>query len=84
SLRVSANKQKLTATAAKEMLIACGGAYIRMTGGNIDIHCPGPVSFKSAGRSFSGPASMDGEKKSFEVPGGCSSSNAKGGGGGRQ
>ena len=65
SLRVSANKQKLTATAAKEMLIACGGAYIRMTGGNIDIHCPGPVSFKSAGRSFSGPASMAVAVKSF-------------------
>ncbi|MDR2014973.1 MAG: DUF2345 domain-containing protein, partial [Azoarcus sp.] len=65
SLRVTACKQKLVAVAGEEMLIACAGAYIRMKGGNIDIHCPGPVSFKSAGHSLDGPASMDVEKKSF-------------------
>jgi len=59
NVRINASKQKLTAAAGEELLLNCAGAYIRLKGGNIDIHCPGNASFKSAGHSFSGPASMD-------------------------
>jgi type VI secretion system secreted protein VgrG len=68
SLRITASKKKLIAAAGEEMLITCGGAYIRMKGGNIDIHCPGPVSFKSAGHSLDGPASMEVPMPSFNSP----------------
>jgi type VI secretion system secreted protein VgrG len=41
------------------MLLSCAGAYIRFQGGNIEIHCPGQLSFKSANQSSPGPASLD-------------------------
>jgi len=40
------------------MLINCAGAYIRLKGGKVDVHCPGNISIKSAGHSFSGPTSL--------------------------
>jgi type VI secretion system secreted protein VgrG len=64
NVRITANKQKLTAAAGEEMLIACAGAYIRLKGGKIDIHCPGNISIKG-NHSFSGPASMNPEHPSF-------------------
>ena len=75
SLRVTANKKKLTVVAGEEMVLACGGAYIRLKGGNIDVHCPGPLSFKSASHSLTGGTSMDVEKKSFGEPKLCSGSS---------
>jgi type VI secretion system secreted protein VgrG len=59
NVRITANKQKFTAAAAEEMLLACAGAYIRLKGGKIDIHCPGKLSIKSAGHNFEGPTSLD-------------------------
>jgi hypothetical protein len=57
-VRIHASKGKLDAVAKEEMLITCGGAYIRLTGGKIDLHCPGPISFKAGNHVSSGPASM--------------------------
>jgi type VI secretion system secreted protein VgrG len=65
NVRIFANKKKLTAVAGEELLLACGGAYIRLKDGNIDIHCPGNLSMKGANISFSGPASMDVPKVQF-------------------
>ncbi|MCL2591039.1 MAG: DUF2345 domain-containing protein, partial [Betaproteobacteria bacterium] len=59
NVRIAANKQKLTAAAREELLLTCAGAYIRLKGGKIDVHCPGNISFKSAGQSFDGPTSLD-------------------------
>jgi type VI secretion system secreted protein VgrG len=56
SLRLYACKEKLTAAAGKELLLTCGGAYIRLAGGNIEIHAPGGISYKGAKHDFSGPA----------------------------
>jgi uncharacterized protein (DUF2345 family) len=67
NVRITANKHKLTAVAGEEMLLACAGAYIRLKGGKIDIHCPGNLSIKSAGHSFDGPASMDVPMRVFPV-----------------
>lgn len=36
-----------------------GGAYIRIKGGNIEIHAPGKVEHKAASHPFAGPAKMD-------------------------
>jgi type VI secretion system secreted protein VgrG len=59
NLRIYACKGKLTAVAKEELLLTCGGAYIRLAGGNIEIHGPGSVSYKGAGHDFSGPASKN-------------------------
>jgi type VI secretion system secreted protein VgrG len=57
-LRIYACKGKLTAVAKEELLLTCGGAYIRLAGGNIEIHGPGSVSYKGATHDMSGPDSM--------------------------
>ncbi|AXE94788.1 type VI secretion system Vgr family protein [Paraburkholderia terricola] len=48
---------KIETAAKDEILLSSGGAYIRMTGGNIEIHAPGRIDIKGAQHSFSGPAS---------------------------
>jgi type VI secretion system secreted protein VgrG len=44
--------------AAKEILLTCGGAYVRIADGNIEVHAPGRVSIKGAKKVFAGPDSM--------------------------
>ena len=44
--------------AGKELLLTAGGGYIKLSGGNIEVHCPGAVSVKGASHNLSGPASM--------------------------
>ncbi len=58
TLRVVSNEDKVEISAKKEITIACGGAYIRLKGGNIEIHAPGKVEQKGAGHLFQGPTSM--------------------------
>ena len=48
---------KIETAAKEEILLSSGGAYIRMTGGNVEIHAPGRIDIKGAQHSFSGPAS---------------------------
>jgi len=64
-------------------VLTSGGGYIRLKGGNIEIHCPGPASFKASNFDLSGPASQEAEKKSFGEPLGSSGPNEPGSGGGR-
>lgn len=46
--------------AKQELLLACGGAYIRLTSdGNIEIHAPKNIDIKGAQHSFAGPAQLD-------------------------
>ncbi|WP_246879400.1 type VI secretion system Vgr family protein [Chromobacterium violaceum] len=45
--------------ADQEILLACDGAYIRLQGGNIEVHAPGTISVKGASHEFSGPARVD-------------------------
>ncbi|WP_414444858.1 type VI secretion system Vgr family protein [Burkholderia sp. 22PA0106] len=40
------------------ILLTSGGGYIRLSGGNIEIHAPGTVDVKGASHTFAGPASM--------------------------
>ncbi|WP_232443937.1 type VI secretion system Vgr family protein [Burkholderia ubonensis] len=50
--------ENVEVAAKQEILLTSGGAYIRLKGGNIEIHAPGKVDFKGAQHAFSGPASM--------------------------
>jgi hypothetical protein len=47
-IKLTACKEKLTATAGQEFLLQSGGGYIRISGGNIETHCPGTFSMKVA------------------------------------
>ncbi|MDK9692283.1 DUF2345 domain-containing protein [Azospira sp.] len=48
----------LFAYAKEHITFACGGAYIKIAGGNIDIHCPATASFKAGDYKIEGPTSL--------------------------
>lgn len=58
-LHITSTQEQIIIAAKKEILLTSGGGYIRIKGGNIDIHCPGVVSTKGAKHDISGPASMN-------------------------
>jgi type VI secretion system secreted protein VgrG len=43
--------------APKHVLLTAQGAYIKMSGGNIEVHAPGMVDFKASMKSWTGPKS---------------------------
>jgi len=56
---VTSCKDSITIAAKTEILLNVGGgSYIRMAGGNIEVHCPGTLSVKGAEHDVAGPASM--------------------------
>jgi type VI secretion system secreted protein VgrG len=42
-----------------ESLLSCGRAYIKLSGGNIELGCPGNILLKAANVNQTGPASLD-------------------------
>jgi type VI secretion system secreted protein VgrG len=67
-LKVTACKESITVVAKDEILVTAGGGYIRLKGGNIEIHCPGAVTVKGANHDMSGPASMNVRLPAFNPP----------------
>ncbi|WP_249604924.1 type VI secretion system Vgr family protein [Chromobacterium sp. IRSSSOUMB001] len=55
---ITSCKDRVTIAAQEEILLTCDGGYIRLAGGNIEVHCPGTVSVKGASHALSGPASV--------------------------
>ncbi|WP_293931807.1 type VI secretion system Vgr family protein, partial [Iodobacter sp.] len=58
-LKVTACKGLISISAKDEILVTAGGGYIRLKGGNIEIHCPGTVTVKGANHNMSGPTSLN-------------------------
>lgn len=58
--------RKLVVTAQDELTLICGGGYIRLKGGNVEIGGPGRLLVKNAGISKAGSANMQSVMKSFE------------------
>ncbi|UTH75668.1 type VI secretion system Vgr family protein [Chromobacterium sp. IIBBL 290-4] len=57
---ITSCKDSITIAAKEEILLNVGGgAYIRLAGGNIEVHCPGTVSVKGSQHNLSGPASLN-------------------------
>ena len=46
----------------KQVLLTAQGAYIKLEGGNIEVHAPGKVEFKASKKEVAGPQSASGEK----------------------
>ena len=59
TLQLVSATEAIQAIAKQEILLTAGGGYIRMSGGNIEIHVPGLVDIKGTQHSFSGPTRMD-------------------------
>jgi type VI secretion system secreted protein VgrG len=58
--------RKLVVTAQDELTLICGGGYIKLKGGNVEIGGPGRLLVKNAGISKAGSANMQSVMKSFE------------------
>ena len=58
TVKLVAATEAVDVAAKQEVLLTSGGAYIRIKGGNIEIHAPGKIDFKGAQHQFSGPTSM--------------------------
>ncbi|MBM2882811.1 type VI secretion system tip protein VgrG [Chromobacterium phragmitis] len=57
---ITSCKDRITIAAKEEILLNVGGgAYIRLAGGNIELHCPGTVSVKGASHNLSGPDQLN-------------------------
>src|SRR5471032_47857 len=61
-----ASGKKMTVTAQDELVLICGGAYIKLKGGNVEIGGPGKLLVKNGGIVKQGSASMQSAMKSFE------------------
>lgn len=58
--------RKLVVTAQDELTLICGGGYIKINGGNVEIGGPGKLLIKNTSISKAGIGSMLGVMKSFE------------------
>lgn len=59
NISLTSTTKDMTFTAAKTLTFTCaGGAYIRLSGGNIELGCPGDIMMKQSKLLSSGPASM--------------------------
>ncbi|MDR6482893.1 type VI secretion system Vgr family protein [Paraburkholderia terricola] len=59
TLKLLSATEKIDAAAKQEILLTSGGAYVRISGGNIEIHAPGKIDIKGSQHSFAGPTSLD-------------------------
>ena len=57
SVEISASEQHVMVTAEKHITLMCGGGYIKLEGGNIDVVMPGTFTVKARSVDVQGPAS---------------------------
>lgn len=58
-ITVSSTEGKITVNASEELLLSCGGAYIRLKGGNIELGCPKNILLKSMNVQKLGATSLN-------------------------
>lgn len=57
-VKVTSTEGRIEINAANGITLTSGGGYIRIEGGNIDVHCPGAIDIKGVQHSFDGPARL--------------------------
>ncbi|WP_213992517.1 type VI secretion system tip protein VgrG [Sodalis sp. dw_96] len=57
NVEITSQEGKVQITAQNEIVLNCGGAYIRMKGGNIELGCPNNILLKSTSVQKMNPAS---------------------------
>lgn len=65
NISISSGEGSITVSANSELVLLCGGAYIKLSDGNIEIGCPGNISLKAANVDQTGPGSLDSEPIAF-------------------
>jgi type VI secretion system secreted protein VgrG len=55
AITVASTTDAVSIQAPKHVLLTAQGAYIKLEGGNIEVHAPGKVDFKAELKSFTGP-----------------------------
>ena len=64
---IQSSENKVTVSAHQELVLACGGAYIKLSGGNIELGCPGNILLKCTNAQKMGAASFDITPKEMPV-----------------
>ena len=68
TLSIASKDEQVIITAATELVLSCGGAYIRLKDGEIEVGAPGNVRVKSIGIQKMAPATLN---ASIELPDPC-------------
>ncbi|KAA0088123.1 type VI secretion system tip protein VgrG [Paraburkholderia sp. T12-10] len=55
TVKVMSTMENIEVASAKGILLTSGGAYIRISNGNIEVHAPGTIDVKGTQHSFAGP-----------------------------
>ncbi|MCK0746807.1 DUF2345 domain-containing protein, partial [Chromohalobacter nigrandesensis] len=71
NLNVTSRDDKIDLSAAKEILLVSGGAYVRIKDGHVELHAPGKVTINGATKSFGGPTRLDSEMTALPEGGDC-------------
>ncbi|TCT88555.1 type VI secretion system secreted protein VgrG [Gibbsiella quercinecans] len=58
-ITVTSGQGSVKVNASQELILSCGGAYIKLSGGNIELGCPGNIFLKAANVNQTGPATLD-------------------------
>lgn len=58
-ITVASGQGSVKVNASKELILSCGGAYIKLSGGNIELGCPGNILLKAANVNQTGPATLN-------------------------
>lgn len=59
NISLTSTTENITLTAAKTLTLTCaGGAYIRLSEGNIELGCPGDITMRQSKLLYSGPTSL--------------------------
>ncbi len=56
-IKIASASSEVVVSAPKKLTLACGGAYIKLEGGGIELGCPSAIINKSASVNMVGPAS---------------------------
>ncbi|HHA1503030.1 TPA: DUF2345 domain-containing protein, partial [Enterobacter ludwigii] len=56
---VASGQGSVKVNVSKELILSCGGAYIKLSGGNIELGCSGNILLKAANINQTGPATLD-------------------------
>jgi len=62
---ITSTEGKVTVNASQELILNCAGAYIKISGGNIELGAPGNILLKAANVQKMGAASLDSPKLVF-------------------
>ncbi|WLI76906.1 type VI secretion system tip protein VgrG [Kosakonia sp. H02] len=58
-INIQSAEGKVTVSASQELVLTCGGAWIKLSGGNIELGCPGNILLKGTNVQKLGAASLD-------------------------